>query len=74
MKFITLYVPEAYLKKIEELKDLGFVPNRAEGLRIGARLLVEEHIKFGHIKSPIYKKTPAKKNPFDQSLENLFIL
>ncbi len=74
MKLITFNLPELYLKKLGELVNLRYFPNLAEALREGTRTIIKEHVDYGHIKRPLYKETPADKNPFNQSLENLFIL
>ncbi len=46
MKLITLYLPEPYLKLLDELVDERFYPNRAEAIRVGIRGLLSEHNKF----------------------------
>ena len=40
MKMITLYVPELYLKKLDELIDMGHFPNRSEAIRVSIRDLI----------------------------------
>ena len=43
MKLITLYVPETYLKALDQLVDERFYPNRAEAIRVAIRdLIVDE--------------------------------
>lgn len=43
MKLITLYVPEPYLKTLDQLIAAGIYPNRAEAIRTAIRdLLVDE--------------------------------
>ena len=46
MKQICLYIPEIYLKLLDELVDLGFYPNRAEEIRLAIRSLLSNHGKF----------------------------
>ncbi len=46
MKQISLYVPEVYLKLLDELIDLGFYPNRAEEIRLSIRTLLSKHGRF----------------------------
>ena len=40
MKLITLYVPEAHLKLLDNLVKVGKYPNRAEAIRFAIRDLV----------------------------------
>jgi len=40
MKLITLYVPEAHLKLLNELVKAGKYPNRSEAIRFAIRDLV----------------------------------
>lgn len=42
MRFITQYVPEGHIRKLEELVRKGFYANRAEAIRIAIRDLVNE--------------------------------
>lgn len=46
MRLITLYLPETYLKLLDELVSERFYPNRAEAIRISIRTLLCEHSKF----------------------------
>ena len=46
MKLITLYLPETYIRLLDELVAERFYPNRAEAIRIGVRTLLCEHSKF----------------------------
>ena len=46
VKQICLYVPEIYIKLLDELVDLGFYPNRAEEIRLAIRTLLSKHGKF----------------------------
>jgi Arc/MetJ-type ribon-helix-helix transcriptional regulator len=39
---ITLYVPETYLKLLDELVGDRFYPNRAEAIRVAIRDLVND--------------------------------
>jgi Arc/MetJ-type ribon-helix-helix transcriptional regulator len=34
MKLITLYLPETYIKALDQLVDERFYPNRAEAIRV----------------------------------------
>lgn len=44
MKLITLYVPETYLKLLDQLVGERFYPNRAEAIRIAIRDLINEEV------------------------------
>lgn len=44
MKLITLYVPETYLKALDQLVGEKFYPNRAEAIRVAIRDLVAEEV------------------------------
>lgn len=44
MKMITLYVPETYLKALDQLVGEKFYPNRAEAIRVAIRDLVNEEV------------------------------
>jgi antitoxin ParD1/3/4 len=46
IKLITLYLPESYIKLLDELVSERFYPNRAEAIRISIRGLLCEHGKF----------------------------
>jgi len=43
MKLITLYLPEDYLRALEELVRRGYYPNRAEAIRVAIRDLLKRH-------------------------------
>lgn len=40
VKLITLYLPEPYLKALQELVDDRYYPNRAEAIRVAIRDLL----------------------------------
>jgi len=40
MKLITLYLPEPYLKALQDLVDDRYYPNRAEAIRVAVRDLL----------------------------------
>jgi Arc/MetJ-type ribon-helix-helix transcriptional regulator len=44
VKMITLYVPETYLKALDQLVGEKFYPNRAEAIRVAIRDLVNEEV------------------------------
>ena len=46
MKLITLYLPEPYIKSLDELVEERFFPNRAEALRMATRDLLVSFDKF----------------------------
>lgn len=46
MKLITLYVPETYIKALDQLVDARFYPNRAEAIRAGIRDLLAAEGRF----------------------------
>jgi Arc/MetJ-type ribon-helix-helix transcriptional regulator len=42
MKLITLYLPEPYIKLLDQLVNERFYPNRAEAIRVAIRDLINE--------------------------------
>jgi len=46
MKLVTLYLPESYIRLLDELVDERFFPNRAEALRMATRDLLVSFDKF----------------------------
>jgi len=40
MKLITLYLPETYIKALDQLVDERFYPNRAEAIRVAIRDMI----------------------------------
>lgn len=44
MKLITLYLPETYIKLLDQLVDERFYPNRAEAIRVAIRDLINEEV------------------------------
>ena len=44
LKLITLYVPETYLKALDQLVGERFYPNRAEAIRVAIRDLISEEV------------------------------
>ena len=46
MKLITLYLPELYIKQLDELVDARFYPNRAEAIRLAIRDMLADYCKF----------------------------
>jgi Arc/MetJ-type ribon-helix-helix transcriptional regulator len=61
MKLITLYLPETYIKLLDELVTERFYPNRAEAIRVSVRDLLSEHNRFGIVYSsePVEHKQTA---------------
>ena len=41
MKLITLYLPETYIRQLDQLVDAKFFPNRAEAIRVAIRDLIQ---------------------------------
>lgn len=41
MKLVTLYLPERYIKTLDQLVTEGFYPNRAEAIRFAIRDLLQ---------------------------------
>lgn len=37
MRLITLYLPEPYIRQLDDLVTLKRIPNRAEGIRLAVR-------------------------------------
>lgn len=44
MKFITLYLPELYIKQLDQLVDERFYPNRSEAIRVAIRDLLRKEV------------------------------
>ena len=44
MKLITLYLPETYLKALDQLVTERFYPNRAEAIRVAIRDLINVEV------------------------------
>ena len=44
MKLITLYLPEPYIKMLEQLVTERFYPNRAEAIRVAIRDLINDEV------------------------------
>ena len=44
MKMITLYLPETYIKALDQLVDERFYPNRAEAIRVAIRDLISTEV------------------------------
>lgn len=44
MKLITLYLPETYLKALDQLVSERFYPNRAEAIRVAIRDLINVEV------------------------------
>ena len=46
MKLITLYLPEYYVKALDQLVEERFYPSRAEAIRASIKDLISSEIKF----------------------------
>jgi Arc/MetJ-type ribon-helix-helix transcriptional regulator len=44
MKLITLYLPETYIKALDQLVTECFYPNRAEAIRVAIRDLISAEV------------------------------
>ena len=44
MKLITLYLPEAYIKALDQLVEERFYPNRAEAIRASIKDLISNEL------------------------------
>jgi len=44
MKLITLYLPEPYIKLLDQLVNERFYPNRAEAIRVAIRDLINNEV------------------------------
>jgi Arc/MetJ-type ribon-helix-helix transcriptional regulator len=44
MKMITLYLPEPYIKALDQLVNERFYPNRAEAIRVAIRDLINDEV------------------------------
>jgi hypothetical protein len=45
MKLITLYLPEPYIKALDQLVNERFYPNRAEAIRVAIRDLIIDEVR-----------------------------
>jgi len=48
MRLITLYLPEAYLKALDELVERRYYPSRAEAIRVAIRDLLNREFWGKH--------------------------
>lgn len=46
LKLITLYLPELYIKQLDELVDARFYPNRAEAIRLSIHDMLSVYRRF----------------------------
>jgi len=44
MKLITLYLPEPYIKALDQLVNEKFYPNRSEAIRVAIRDLISTEV------------------------------
>ena len=44
MKMITLYLPEPYIRALNQLVSEKFYPNRAEAIRVAIRDLISDEV------------------------------
>jgi len=44
MKLITLYLPETYIKALDQLVNECFYPNRAEAIRVAIRDMISAEV------------------------------
>jgi len=44
LKLITLYLPEPYIKMLDQLVNEKYYPNRAEAIRVAIRDLLNEEV------------------------------
>ncbi|HEY4675133.1 MAG TPA: ribbon-helix-helix domain-containing protein [Candidatus Bathyarchaeia archaeon] len=44
MKLITLYLPETYLKALDQLVTENYYPNRAEAIRVAIHDLISDEV------------------------------
>lgn len=44
MKLITLYLPESYIKALDQLVTDKFYPNRAEAIRVAIKDLLDAEV------------------------------
>ena len=44
LKLITLYLPEPYIKALDQLVTESFYPNRAEAIRVAIRDLINDEV------------------------------
>lgn len=48
MKLITLYLPESYIKALDQLVNERFYPNRAEAIRVAIRDMISAEVWRRH--------------------------
>jgi antitoxin ParD1/3/4 len=58
MKLITLYLPETYIKALDQLVDERFYPNRAEAIRVTIRDLIASEV---WTRTPLVNYRPPSK-------------
>lgn len=68
MKLISLYLPETYIRLLDELVAERFYPNRAEAIRMFIRAGLSEHDKFKIIVEPQPRKATDYKPPSERQL------
>ena len=61
MKLITLYLPETYIKALDQLVDEKFYPNRAEAIRAAIRDLIVDEVWSKH--PLVSQKLPKTSEP-----------
>lgn len=44
LKLITLYLPETYIRALDQLVDERFYPNRAEAIRVAIRDMISVEV------------------------------
>ncbi len=44
MKLVTVYLPQSYIKALDQLVDLHFYPCRAEAIRVAIKDLIKDEV------------------------------
>lgn len=75
MKLITLYLPETYIKALDQLVDDQVYPNRSEAIRVAIRDLISTEVwrrkpEPERTISPVTKqKPPAKLGEIERNIQ-----
>lgn len=75
MKLITLYLPETYIKALDQLVAERFYPNRAEAIRFAIRDLINSEVwsrrSLSSHPEPDLRKTNKSEKEANQGKEGM---
>jgi len=57
MRLITVYLPRPYIELLDKLKEMKYIPSRAEGIRVAVRDFIDNDSSFAKL---LYKKLESK--------------